>query len=376
MAGISLRHVSKVFGVNVKAVDDAVLDIADSEIVCFLGPSGCGKTTTLRLVAGFEHPTEGEIWIGDRPVSSKRDIVPPERRNLGMVFQNYAVWPHMNVFANIAYPLKLRRVPRSVLREKVNRTISLVGLSGLEKRYPEQLSGGQQQRVAFARALVVEPEALLLDEPLSNLDAKLREKMRFELMDLHRQIEVTMVYVTHDQAEAMVLSDRVVVMNCGRIEQVGPPREIYQQPADPFVADFIGLANFMPVRLMEEAEGVGIVEADTECRTRYRCLVSRREDTILPVKGVLFVRPEDVGVVSEGEADVLGAVVRVTFLGTRLDVRVDVDGVEWRVDAAAGAEVREGDRIGLKTQRAIFFQTEGVVDGDEKFAKAASHSTG
>lgn len=375
MAGISLRHVSKVFGASVKAVDDAVLDITDGEIVCFLGPSGCGKTTTLRLVAGFERPTDGEIWIGDRPVSTKKDMVPAERRNLGMVFQNYAVWPHMTVFGNVAYPLKLRRTPKAVLREKVNRTISLVGLSGLEKRYPEQLSGGQQQRVAFARALVVEPAALLLDEPLSNLDAKLREKMRFELMDLHRQIRVTMVYVTHDQAEAMVLSDRVVVMNHGRIVQVGPPREIYQQPADPFVADFIGLANFMPVRLVEEGAGSGVVEADTARRTRHRCLVERRESRELPAKGMLFVRPEDVEIVPAEGADVLGTVVRVTFLGTRLDVRVEVDGVEWRVDAAAVAGLQEGDRVGLKTQRAIFFQTEGASDGNTDDDEATRHST-
>ncbi|MCR4392456.1 MAG: ABC transporter ATP-binding protein [Candidatus Acetothermia bacterium] len=367
MAGITLRRVTKQFG-DVKAVDDVSLDIADGEIVCFLGPSGCGKTTTLRLIAGFERPTAGEVYIGERRASSAKELVPPERRNLGMVFQNYAVWPHMTVFDNVAYPLKLRKVPKAEMRRKVMDTIAMVGLGGLEKRYPEQLSGGQQQRVALARALVVEPDALLLDEPLSNLDAKLREKMRFEIMDLHRRLRVTLVYVTHDQAEAMVLSDRVVIMNQGRVVQVGSPWEIYREPADPFVADFIGLANFVPAVLVEEAGGEGVAEADTPRRPRFRCLVPSRPGRALPANGILFVRPEEVELLPAGEAEVTGTVTRVTFLGARLDVRVEADGAEWRVEAPAGARVREGDRVGLVAQRAIFFDAKGAIDETEPSA--------
>ncbi len=356
MASISLRHVSKLFG-SVRAVNDALLDIADGEIICFLGPSGCGKTTTLRMIAGFDRPTSGEILIGDKVVSSAKDNVPPERRNLGMVFQNYAVWPHMNVFANVAYPLKLRRVPKRDLRQKVQHTISLVGLEGLEKRYPEQLSGGEQQRVALARSLVMEPVALLLDEPLSNLDAKLREKMRFELMDLHRQIGVTMVYVTHDQAEAMVLSDRVVVMNRGRVVQVDSPMAIYGEPRDPFVADFIGLANFVPVVLQDESAGQGVAESTGPARTRYRCRVRPHAGRALPAKGTLFVRPEDVAILPPEKGEVKGTITRATFLGTRLDVRVDVDEVEWRADASTDSDLHEGRQVGLSIRRAIFFDS-------------------
>lgn len=358
MASITLRQVSKQFG-EVKAVSDVSLEIADGEIICLLGPSGCGKTTTLRLIAGFERPTAGEVWIGDRLVSSVKVLVPPEQRNLGMVFQNYAVWPHMTVFDNVAYPLKLRKVPKKTLEAKVRETLALVGLEGLEKRYPEQLSGGQQQRVALARALVVEPAALLLDEPLSNLDAKLRERMRFELMDLHRQLKLTMVYVTHDQSEAMVLSDRIVVMNHGYIVQVGSPVEIYKAPKDPFVADFIGVANFVPVVLREEANGLGVAESAGELGIRYRCLVRTRTSWTLPRKGVLFVRPENVEIVALEEADVCGTISRVTFLGARLDVRVTADGVEWRIDASPDSDLREGQQVGLKVRQAIFFDTEG-----------------
>ncbi len=356
MASITLRNVSKAFG-NVLAVDNVLLDIADGEIVCLLGPSGCGKTTTLRMIAGFEHPTAGEILIGGTVVSSPKVNIPPERRNLGMVFQNYAVWPHMTVFANIAYPLKLRRLPKRQIAERVMQAISLVGLAGLEKRYPEQLSGGQQQRVALARALVIAPAALLLDEPLSNLDAKLRERMRFELMDLHRQLHVTMVYVTHDQAEAMVLSDRVVVMNQGRVIQVDSPVAVYREPQDPFVADFIGVANFIPAVLKEEVDGQGIVELTGAKQVQFRCRVRPKPDRTPPAEGMLFVRPEDVVICAPGEGEAEGIVARVTFLGMRLDVRVNVAGIEWRIDASTDSNLPKGGKVGLRVRSGIFFDS-------------------
>jgi len=225
MATVRLIGIRKEFG-DVVAVDQFTVDIADGEFVSFLGPSGCGKTTTLRMIAGFDMPTSGDIFIGDALMSSvERNIfAAPEERNIGMVFQNYAVWPHMTVFDNIAYPLKIKKEKRNIRQNKVEQSLSLVGLEGFGERYPHQLSGGQQQRVALARALIMNPEVMLLDEPLSNLDAKLREEMRFEIKDLQKKTEVTIIYVTHDQAEAMVMSDRIVVMNAGYIQQVDSQR--------------------------------------------------------------------------------------------------------------------------------------------------------
>ena len=205
-----------------------------------LGPSGCGKTTMLRLIAGFDRPTSGEIWIGGTPVSTEEEFVPPEKRGLGMVFQSYAVWPHMNVFKNVAYPLKLRKVPKDEIREKVQQMLAVVNMEELEERMPDELSGGQQQRVALARALIAEPEVLLLDEPLSNLDAKLRESMRREIKELQKRLGISIIYVTHDQSEALTMSDRVVVLNDGVIQQSGTPKEIFNSPANSFVDEFVG----------------------------------------------------------------------------------------------------------------------------------------
>ncbi len=343
-----------------RAVDDVSIDIAHGEIVCLLGPSGCGKTTTLRMIAGFDRPTSGEIHVEEKIVSSKAQLVPPEQRKLGMVFQDYAVWPHMTVFRNVAYPLKIKRVSKSTIRKRVNETICLVGLEGLDKRYPEQLSGGQQQRVALARALVAEPVAMLLDEPLSNLDAKLREKMRFEIMDLHRRTGITVVYVTHDQAEAMVLSDRVVVMNLGKIEQTGTPVEIYKQPASPFVADFIGLANFAPARLIKADGDQGVVELQKGRKLQVPCFVPVSQQLAkVSHDGLLFVRPENVDLVSENDAEIGGLVSRRTFLGNQVDYRVEAEGMEWRIEANPEIHFEEGVRVGLRIKQAVFLATRG-----------------
>src|SRR5262249_30541715 len=237
MASIQVDRVTKRFGA-VRAVQQLTLDIRDREFVTLLGPSGCGKTTLLRLIAGFGAPDEGEIRAGGRTLSTSAPVVPPERRGMGMVFQNYAVWPHRTVYQNVAFGLRVRRVGRAETETRVRAALAMVNLSGLESRYPGQLSGGQQQRVALARSLVVEPGILLLDEPLSNLDAKLRERMRWELKELQRRTGITFVYVTHDQSEAMALSDRIAVMHQGVVLQVGTPREVYTQPSSKTVADF------------------------------------------------------------------------------------------------------------------------------------------
>ena len=242
MSNVTLEHVQKKYGEN-RVVDDFSLKISEGEFVSFLGPSGCGKTTTLRMVAGLEEPTEGRILLGDEPVTDvgKKIFIPPEKRKIGMVFQSYAVWPHMTVFQNISYPLKIQKKKKAELQEGVEKVIKQVHLEGLEKRYPHQLSGGQQQRVALARALVMKPRVLLLDEPLSNLDAKLREEMRVEIKELQRQIKVTVIYVTHDQTEALTMSNRVVVMNQGVIQQAGKPEELKTNPSNAFVREFLGV---------------------------------------------------------------------------------------------------------------------------------------
>jgi len=239
MAAISVERVSKRYG-QVTAVRDLSLQVRDREFMTLLGPSGCGKTTLLRLIAGFVAPDDGVIRVDGLAVSSADAVVPPERRGMGMVFQNYAIWPHKTVYENVAFGLEVRRVERSSARDRVARVLELVNLAGLEPRFPSELSGGQQQRVALARSLVVEPKILLLDEPLSNLDAKLRERMRWELKELQRRTGITFVYVTHDQAEAMTMSDRIAVFSRGELQQFGTPLDIYRNPSNRFVATFVG----------------------------------------------------------------------------------------------------------------------------------------
>ena len=253
--GVHLEHISKIYqdpktGKDFYAVKDNCLTIEPGEFVTLLGPSGCGKTTTLRMIAGFESPDEGEIYLGGEPINA----LTPNKRDTAMVFQSYALLPHYNVFDNVAYGLKLRHVPKEEIRERVMKILELVELSGMEGRMTNQLSGGPQQRVALARALVIEPGVLLFDEPLSNLDAKLRVSMRTEIRRIQQEVGITAVYVTHDQSEAMALSDRIIIMRSGVVEQVGSPQEIYYHPVNEFVADFIGEANFLKGRL-EALEG-------------------------------------------------------------------------------------------------------------------------
>ena len=248
--GVRLEHISKIYqdpktGKDFYAVKDNSLVIEPGEFVTLLGPSGCGKTTTLRMIAGFESPDEGEIYLGDEAINA----LTPNKRDTAMVFQSYALLPHYNVFDNVAYGLKLRHVPKEEIRERVMKILDLVELTGMEGRMTNQLSGGQQQRVALARALVIEPSVLLFDEPLSNLDAKLRVTMRTEIRRIQQEVGITAIYVTHDQSEAMALSDRIIIMRSGVVEQIGSPQEIYYHPVNEFVADFIGEANFLKSRL-------------------------------------------------------------------------------------------------------------------------------
>ena len=244
MSSVALRGLTKRFG-SLTVLDNVSLTVEHGKLVCLLGPSGCGKTTALRLIAGFMEPSAGEIALGDRVVSSPARVLPPEQRNVSMVFQSYALWPHMTVSQNVAYGLEIRKLDRATIAKKVDAILATTRLAPLAERYPAELSGGQQQRVSLARALIVEPDTLLLDEPLSNLDANLREEMRFEVRRLHDAYRYTTVYVTHDQSEAMTTADLIAVMNAGRIEQLGTPQEVYEQPRSEFTARFLGGSNIL-----------------------------------------------------------------------------------------------------------------------------------
>lgn len=312
---VELRQLVKIFpapgGTEVRAVDEIDLVIEPGEMVTFLGPSGCGKTTTLRMVAGFEMPTSGHIFIGNEDVSNKA----PNERDTAMVFQSYALFPHMTVEENVGYGLRFRKVSKQQAKERVERIMELVGLQGLGKRAPGQLSGGQQQRVALARALVVEPQVLLFDEPLSNLDAKLREYMREEIRRVQQELGITAIYVTHDQSEAMALSDRIVVMNAGRIEQVGTPQEIYLRPATRFVADFIGKVNFLPCEVVSRQGSGALVEA-------FGRQITVADAPELSGKASLVVRPEAM-FLDKGEG-IPVTVVSSVYLGSAMEIRVEL----------------------------------------------------
>jgi iron(III) transport system ATP-binding protein len=317
-----LENIIKVFPPRggtgeVAAVNGASLSINKGELVTLLGPSGCGKTTTLRLIGGFEAPTSGRIVLDGQEI----DRLPTHKRGMAMVFQSYAIFPHLNVYENIAYGLNVQHLPDAKIKERVGRVLELVGLTGYEKRAPNQLSGGQQQRVALARALVMEPKVLLLDEPLSNLDAKLREQMRTEIRRIQQELRITSVYVTHDQIEAMTLSDHIVVMNRGKIEQSGPPAEIYRFPKSRFVANFIGRANFVPARVMQVSGEL----------TRVECFgrsLEVRSATGIPAgsKATLVVRPEMVWI--DDVAGIFeGTVRRSLYLGDSVEYDVEVQGI-------------------------------------------------
>jgi putative spermidine/putrescine transport system ATP-binding protein len=329
MSRLKLTGISRRYG-DFVAVDHLDLEIGDGEFVTLLGPSGCGKTTTLRMVAGFIEPDAGEIWFDDRRMTD----VPPHRRNTAMVFQSYALFPHMTVAENIAFGLKMRNLPQFEQAARISEALDMVSLRGLEARRPGQLSGGQQQRVALARAIVTRPDILLFDEPLSNLDAKLREKVRLEIRELQRRLAITTLYVTHDQAEALAISDRVVVMNGGRIEQMGDPDSLYRAPRSAFVADFLGAANIVEGR----AKGGGMIET----------VVGSFTATDVPPSGTGRVkvtwRPEDMRVAGNGDANIRDAVVKsIVFHGSFKELLVEAGGQALRAQIDRDVAVSEGD---------------------------------
>jgi iron(III) transport system ATP-binding protein len=335
-----LRGVTKRFGSAV-ALNDVSLKIAEGQLVCLLGPSGCGKTTALRLVAGFIEPTVGEIVLGDRVVSSPKRTLPPERRNVSMVFQSYALWPHMTVAENVAYGLTLRKVDRGTIGRKVEGMLATAKLSGLADRYPGELSGGQQQRVALARALIVEPETLLLDEPLSNLDANLREEMRFEVRRLHDEYRYTTLYVTHDQSEAMTTADLIAVMSHGTIEQLGTPEEIYERPRSEFVARFIGSSNVVTGAVLDDrtisVAGIPLRGSGGRFAPGGSGAMSIRQHDIVLDAG----EPKD-----SGENVLPATVTRNVFLGGNRDYIVEAaDGTQLRVLTPAGQNLAQGSRV-------------------------------
>ncbi len=342
-AHVRLVGISKRFGHNPPAVDDVSLEVPRGSFTTFLGPSGCGKTTTLRMIAGFYEPDTGDIFIGDRRIND----VPAHRRSTAMVFQDYALFPHMSVADNVAYGPKLAKVPKDERVRRVADTLKFLGLTGLEDRSPNQLSGGQQQRVALARALVMNPEVLLLDEPLSNLDAKLRVSIRGELIAIQRQLGITTIYVTHDQEEALAMSDWVAVMNAGRVVQWGAPWEVYYRPRTPFMADFVGSVNLVRASVLSASDGqVRVQLADHD-------LTLPLTDSPTPAAGaevLLSIRPESLrlagpsGAPAEGGVPFAGEVIRRTFLGHQMRYAIAVDGQEWLVDQPdpGAAEPLEG----------------------------------
>ena len=353
MARLQIERLSKQFG-STQAVRDVSLDVSDGEFVVLLGPSGCGKTTTLRMVAGFIPPTAGRVRLGQQDVTT----LPPWKRNAGMVFQSYALFPHLTVAENVAFGLEMRKVAKADLPARVNEALRLVRLGGLGERLPRQLSGGQQQRVALARALVIRPDVLLLDEPLSNLDAKLRETVRVEIRELQRQLGITTVMVTHDQEEGLIMADRLVVMAEGAVRQVGSQRDLYERPADRFVAGFVGRSNLLP----------GEMVAPGRFRTEGGLSIACQAGA--PGPGVIALRPERLMLGAATAAldnRLSGTVELVSYLGASLDVHVRVSGTDRVVvshpNRADGTMPREGDRIdvGWPASAAIVLPSEGAV---------------
>lgn len=331
---IELRHISKVYSDNgFKAVDDFNLEVKRGEFVTFLGPSGCGKTTTLRMIAGFEMPTSGEILLNGEDISQ----LPANKRPINTVFQRYALFPHMNIYDNIAFGLKLKKLPKEEIRKKVKRVLDIVDLEGFENRKISTLSGGQQQRIAIARALVNEPEILMLDEPLGALDLKMRQEMQIELKHMHDELGITFIYVTHDQEEALTMSDKIVVLSEGRIQQIGTPEDIYNEPQNAFVADFIGESNIFK----------GIMTGHMKvrfCGGEFIGMDDVAEGTLVDV----VVRPEDVIITKPEDGVVEGEVVSVIFKGMHYEVTVESGKYEMIIRTTKCYSV--GERIGMKLE--------------------------
>ncbi len=336
-------------GKRIKALDQVTLDIPANQIFTILGPSGCGKTTLLRSIVGLEVPDEGEIVIGKEVVFAKEKniFVPPEKRGLGMVFQTYAIWPHMNVFDNVAYPLQARKEPKEKIKRKVAEVLQLVQLSGFENRPATKLSGGQQQRVALARALVAEPKVILFDEPLSNLDAKLREETRKELRRFLTKLKITAVYVTHDQAEALALSDTIAIMNNGRIVEVGSPRDIYFHSQQKFVAEFIGRANILEGRVAAVRNNYLITAT-----VLGSIICPRKKEIPLGEKVFICIRPEFIKVLKEdqekGPNIFAGKIESLVFSGDLCEGEARFDQISLNFQVEPTSSLKEGEKIFLQ----------------------------
>jgi iron(III) transport system ATP-binding protein len=343
---VVIERLVKLFEGGVRAVDDVSLTIEQGAFVTLLGPSGCGKTTTLNCVAGLERPDSGRIAVGAHVLTdvARGVVLPPERRDLGMVFQSYALWPHMTVFDNLAFGLRLRKVPRTEIASRIKATLDLVELGGLERRYPYQLSGGQQQRVALARAVVAQPRVLLLDEPLSNLDAKVRERARFWLRDLQRRLGITALYVTHDQAEALAISDKVAVMSAGKVLQYAAPSDIYERPRSRFVAEFIGRSSFLPGTVVGAADERIQVKLAASGTVVTAAAAAERLAPGAPV--VLAVRSERIDMRGEGASEnrVRARVRSVVYAGAEYEYILDTPEGELR---ASSSRPVSGDEVTL-----------------------------
>jgi iron(III) transport system ATP-binding protein len=343
MSRLVLRNVSRSFG-GFTAVDDFNLALEEGELVSLLGPSGCGKTTTLRMIAGFMAPTAGTIELDGEVISSPASVLPPEKRRMSMIFQSYAIWPNMTVAENVGFGLEVRKLAASEIRRRVGEILEVVQLGALRDRYPAELSGGQQQRVALARSIVVKPALLLLDEPLSNLDANLREEMRFEIRRLHDEFKIAMVYVTHDQAEAMVTSDRIVVMNKGRIEQIDAPHALYARPKTRFVAGFIGRTNFLEGQVDASRVDFGAFAVPT---------AALASEGGLPATVLVSLRPQSVHLtrqrptLADGYCSAPGQVLRRAYLGEYWDYHVALAGMAepFRVSTRAQDVFAVGEAV-------------------------------
>lgn len=359
---IKVENVAKGYAKH-QVLQNLDLNIKKGECFTLLGPSGCGKTVLIRLIAGHEVPDAGKISIDNTTVadSSSGEYIPPERRGLGIVFQDYAVWPHMTVYENIAYPLKMEKRPKDEIDKLVMDMVEIVGMKGLEKRLPSELSGGQQQRVALARALVSDPSVMLLDEPLSNLDANLREEMRFEIKALQRKFGITVMYVTHDQEVALAISDRIAIMDAqGHIRQIGTPYEIFEKPADLFIFKFMGIANFLAVK---EANGKFVVGNGTQ-EVHWEAPKGKA------AAWVAAFRPSDVEIHREGPG-LKGIIHRANFLGATMDYAIDIDGESLRTELLTHEAInnnlmfKEGDECYITFRSLLWFDAEQLKEVEE-----------
>ncbi|MFH1940171.1 MAG: ABC transporter ATP-binding protein [bacterium] len=344
MAILKVKNLNKNFG-KVKAVQEVSFEATEGRVLSLLGPSGCGKTTTLRCIAGFENPDRGEIYLDDRKITS----IPPEKRGIGMVFQNYALWPHMTVYGNLAFGLQIRKVSKDEIAKKIKKVLGMVQLEGYENRYPRQMSGGQQQRIAMARALVFEPGIMLLDEPLSNLDAQLREEMRFEFIELQKKLGITAIYVTHDQAEALVISDKILILDQGKMIQFGTPKEIYSNPKNKFVAGFIAVTSFINGRIdsfTEEKKKVIVKTDDGLVIHGFNNSfdIGKKVSVAMRMNVIKFIQDENKS--DKNTVNIFkGKIIQSSYLGNIIDYKIKVGNWEVRTNSDAKYNFNVGEEV-------------------------------